>query len=78
MSGFDNNPFVDPVDINPFQVRLLCCFIVYEPLFSCKVKTKRYAATITCLVGRWVWPQHFLGRNRPCRDTAVKYVFSFL
>lgn len=24
MSGFDSNPFVDPVDVNPFQVRRFC------------------------------------------------------
>lgn len=22
MSGYDSNPFADPVDVNPFQVRL--------------------------------------------------------
>ncbi|CAF99909.1 unnamed protein product [Tetraodon nigroviridis] len=31
MSGYDSNPFVDPVDVNPFQVRFACGFIASYP-----------------------------------------------
>lgn len=33
MSGFDSNPFVDPVDVNPFQVGLSFCFLCVNRVF---------------------------------------------
>lgn len=46
MSGFDNNPFAEPVDVNPFQVNIYL-FIMSSVI--CKM-LKLYAPQ-TCLVG---------------------------
>lgn len=36
MSEYDNNPFVDPVDVNPFQVRPVLLYSTCESTFHLK------------------------------------------
>lgn len=53
MSGFDSNPFADPVDVNPFQVSVWCSLATVRWLLAgvrWGLKEK------TCLVGCWVRP----------------------
>lgn len=60
MSLYDSNPFADPVDVNPFQVRLECGFTASDPSFLWLFSgTVRNNAPRTCLVGLWVWPEIF-------------------
>lgn len=73
MSEYDSNPFVDPVDVNPFQVRLGLC-VNSILLFQCLIFMETEGDGLrpkTCLVGRLgVWPEYFLGRNRHCHKVG--------
>lgn len=78
MSEYDSNPFVDPVDVNPFQVRLgVCVNCIF--LFQCLIFMESEGEGLrpkTCLVGRLgVWPEYFLGRKRHCNKVGYDVYF---